>query len=76
MRLKVIRRFQVNEIGALTPEIQMNVDVNKMAAAQIGFSDITQAIGNENILASAGTIKTDGVRRALILSRILKMPTK
>ncbi|RWY54192.1 efflux RND transporter permease subunit [Mucilaginibacter gilvus] len=62
----------VNEIGALTPEIQVNVDMNKMAAAQISFSDITQAIGNENILASAGTIKTDGIRRAIDIKQDFK----
>src|ERR1700712_1863759 len=51
---------KVDEVGALTPEIQINVDMNKMAAVQIGFNDIIQAIGNENILTSAGTVKTDG----------------
>jgi multidrug efflux pump len=56
---------KVDEIGALTPEIQVNVDLNKMTAAQITFDDITRAIGNENILASVGTIKTDGVRRSI-----------
>src|SRR5689334_9366092 len=49
---------KVDEVGALTPEIQVNVDLNKMTAAQISFDDITRAIGSENILASAGTIKT------------------
>ncbi|MFD0764885.1 efflux RND transporter permease subunit [Mucilaginibacter lutimaris] len=63
---------KVDEIGALTPEIQINVDLNKMAAAQITFSDITQAVGNENILASAGTIKTDGVRRSIDIKRDFK----
>jgi multidrug efflux pump len=56
---------KVDEIGALTPEIQVNVDLNKMTAAQITFDDITRAIGSENILASVGTIKTDGVRRSI-----------
>ena len=63
---------KVDEIGALTPEIQINADLNKMAAAQITFTDITQAIGNENILASAGTIKTDGVRRSIDIKRDFK----
>src|ERR1700759_322501 len=40
---KEISKF--DEIGALTPEIQVNVDLNKMAAAQISFSDIITAIG-------------------------------
>jgi multidrug efflux pump len=63
---------KVDEVGALTPEIQVNVDLNKMTAAQIGFSDITQAIGNENILSSAGTIKTDGVRRSIDIKQDFK----
>lgn len=63
---------KVDEVGALTPEIQVNVDLNKMAAAQITFADITQAIGNENILASAGTIRTDGVRRSIDIKQDIK----
>ena len=56
---------KVDEVGALTPEIQVNVDLNKMAATQVSFNDIIQAIGNENILASAGSIASDGVRRSV-----------
>lgn len=63
---------KVDEIGALTPEIQVNVDLNKMAAAQITFSDVTTAIGNENILSSAGTIKTDGIRRSVDIKQDFK----
>jgi multidrug efflux pump len=63
---------KVDEVGALTPEIQINVDLNKMSAAQIGFNDITQAIGNENILSSAGTIRTDNVRRSLDIKQDFK----
>ncbi|HVV54212.1 MAG TPA: efflux RND transporter permease subunit [Mucilaginibacter sp.] len=56
---------QVQEIGALTPEIQINVDMNKMAAAQVSYNDIINAVGSENVMASAGTITTDGVQRTL-----------
>jgi multidrug efflux pump len=63
---------KVDEVGALTPEIQVNVDLNKMAAAQISFNDIIQAIGSENILTSAGTIKTDGVRRSVDIKKDFK----
>jgi multidrug efflux pump subunit AcrB len=63
---------KVDEVGALTPEIQVNVDLNKMTAAQISFTDITNAIGNENILSSAGTVKTDGVRRAIDIKQDFK----
>ena len=63
---------KVDEVGALTPEIQVNVDMNKMAAAQISFSDIIQAIGNENILSSAGSVKSDGVRRSIDIKQDFK----
>jgi len=63
---------KVDEVGALTPEIQINVDLNKMAAAQISFTDITQAIGNENILSSVGTVKTDGIRRSIDIKQDFK----
>jgi multidrug efflux pump len=55
----------VDIVGALEPEMQINVDLNKMSAALISFSDIGNAIGYENISASGGTVKIDGVRRTL-----------
>ncbi len=55
----------VDIVGALEQEIQINVDLNKMNAAQISFMDIENAIRYENISASGGTIKMDGVRRTL-----------
>ena len=63
---------KVDEVGALTPEIQVNVDLNKMAAAQVSFNDIIQAVGNENILSSAGTVKTDGIRRSIDIKQDFK----
>ncbi|WP_295672700.1 efflux RND transporter permease subunit [uncultured Mucilaginibacter sp.] len=56
---------KVVEVGALEPNIQINVDINKMTAAQVSYNDIIQAIGNENIISTAGTIKADGVQRAI-----------
>ena len=63
---------RVEEVGALTPEIQINVDMNKMAAVQLSFNDITQAIGNENIIASAGNVTTDGIRRSIDIKKDYK----
>src|SRR3978361_478109 len=54
---------KVDEVGALKPNIQINVDLNKMTAAQVGYNDIIQAIGSENVISSAGTINTDGIQR-------------
>lgn len=76
----------VDIVGALEPEVQINVDLNKMGAAQISFNDISMAIGNENVSASGGTVPIDGVRRTLnikkefgsaleIANTIIKSPT-
>jgi multidrug efflux pump subunit AcrB len=65
----------VDIVGALDPEIQVNVDLNKMAAA-----------GAENRTISGGTVKMDGVRRTIniknefksaeeIANLIIKTPT-
>ncbi|RCH55212.1 AcrB/AcrD/AcrF family protein [Mucilaginibacter hurinus] len=63
---------KVDMVGALKPEIEINVDINKMTAAQIGYGDIIQAVGGENIIASAGTIKMDGVRRSIDIRQDFK----
>src|ERR1700744_1824934 len=63
---------KVDEVGALKPNIQINVDINKMAAAQISYGDIIQAIGNENIISSAGYVVQDGVQRAIDLKEDFK----
>jgi multidrug efflux pump subunit AcrB len=55
----------VDVIGALEQEVQINVDLNKMAASLISFSDIERSVGYENLTISGGTIKMDGVRRTL-----------
>ncbi len=65
-RIEALKQISgVDIVGALEQEIQINVDLNKMTAAQISFGDIERAIGYENISASGGTIKIDGVRRTL-----------
>jgi multidrug efflux pump len=63
---------KVDEVGALKPNIQINVDINKMTAAQISYNDIIQAIGNENVISTAGTLVTDGVQRAIDIKEDFK----
>ena len=63
---------KVAEVGALKPNIQINVDINKMTAAQVGYSDIIQAVGNENIISTAGTIVSDGEQRAIDIKEDFK----
>jgi multidrug efflux pump len=63
---------KVDEVGALSPNIEINVDINKMTAAQVSFSDITQAIGNENVISSAGTISNDGMQHTIDIKEDFK----
>src|ERR1700744_5739588 len=63
---------KVDEIGALTPQIQINVDIDKMTAAQISYTDITNAIGSENIISSAGTITTGSIQRTIDIRQDFK----
>ncbi|RYF92781.1 MAG: efflux RND transporter permease subunit, partial [Chitinophagaceae bacterium] len=62
----------VDIVGALDPEIQINVDMNKMSAAQISFNDIQNAVGYENLTASGGTVQMDGLRRTLNVKKEFK----
>jgi multidrug efflux pump subunit AcrB len=52
-------------IGALEREIQINVDLYRMQAAGLGFSDIANALGRENVNISGGELKVGDVRRTL-----------
>ncbi|MBK9402524.1 MAG: efflux RND transporter permease subunit [Bacteroidetes bacterium] len=61
--LKEISRVEM--VGALDREIQINVDMYKMQAAQIALGDIERAIATENMSISGGTVSTDGVRRTI-----------
>ena len=62
----------VDIVGALDPEVQINADLNKMAAARISFRDIESAVGYENLTISGGTVKMDGVRRTLNIKNEFK----
>src|SRR5476651_146004 len=56
---------KVAEVGALTPNIQINMDINKMTAAQVSYGDVIQAIGNENVISTAGTLVDNDIQRAI-----------
>ena len=43
--------------GALEPEVQVSVDVNRMKGYQISFNDITDAIRGEHITVPGGTLE-------------------
>jgi multidrug efflux pump len=45
--------------GALEPEVQINVDVNRMKGYQISFNDITEAIQGEHITIPGGSLENE-----------------
>jgi multidrug efflux pump len=61
--LKEIKRVDI--IGALDREIQVNVDMYRMQASGLTFSDIQNAIAAENISATAGEVSMDNQKRLL-----------
>ncbi|HEY6160553.1 MAG TPA: efflux RND transporter permease subunit [Bacteroidia bacterium] len=68
--MKEITKAQI--IGALDREIQINMDMFKMQAAQLSMGDIERTIGYENLTISAGTVKMEGVRRVLNVKKEFK----
>jgi multidrug efflux pump subunit AcrB len=61
--LKEIRR--VDMVGALDREIQINVDMYKMAAAGFTFGDIENAVAFENISSTPGQVSMNNQKRIL-----------
>jgi len=58
-----IRRVDI--VGALDREIQINVDMYKLALAGVSMDDIESAIAYENRLISGGEVSVDGMKRSL-----------
>jgi multidrug efflux pump len=56
---------RVDIVGALEQQVNVDVDLNKLRASQLGFSDITAAIGHENITVSGGSIDVGSQKRAV-----------
>lgn len=61
--LREIRRVDI--VGALDREIQVNLDMFKVAQAGITPFDISQAIANENRIIAGGEVKVDGMKRSI-----------
>src|SRR4029450_5309283 len=56
---------QVDLIGALEREIQVNVDMLRMQASGVTMYDIYNAVRSENATIPGGTVNMDGTRRSL-----------
>lgn len=59
---------RVDEVGAQTREIQVNVDMYKMQAAKLTMGDIERAVSSENLVISGGTVSIGNKQRSLTVS--------
>ncbi len=50
---------QISISGYPLEEIEIAVDENRLLAYNLSFTEVSQAVGNSNILVTGGTIKTD-----------------
>lgn len=68
---------EINEakiVGGLEREIQVNIDVYKLQAAQLTLMDIQRAIGSENLTMSGGNISLDGMKPTLSIKSEFQDP--
>jgi multidrug efflux pump subunit AcrB len=63
--LKEITR--VDLVGALDREIQVNLDIYRMSAANVTIGDVERAVSSENLTISGGEAKMDGVKRVITI---------
>lgn len=64
--IREIRRVDI--VGALTREIQINIDMFKLAGAGVSLDDISNAIKGENVIIPGGQISVDGMKRSLTVN--------
>ncbi len=64
--LPEIRRADI--VGALNREIQINLDMYKVALAGVELNDVFMAIRNENVLMPGGQLSVDGMKRSISVS--------
>lgn len=63
---------QAKMVGALEREIQINVDMYKMAAAGFSFYNIQNAVANENISSTPGQVSMNNKKRILTIRNEFK----
>jgi len=66
---------RVDLIGALDREIQVNLDIYKMSAANVSLTDVERAVGSENLTISGGEAKMDGIKRSINIKGEFKTAT-
>lgn len=68
--LKEVKEAEM--VGALEREIQINVDMYKMASAGFTFSDIENAVAYENITSTPGQVSMNNQKRILTVRNEFK----
>ncbi|GAB2789156.1 multidrug efflux pump subunit AcrB [Hymenobacter luteus] len=56
---------RVDIIGALEQQVNVDVDLNRLRASRLSFSDISNAIARENITISGGSVNVGEQKRAV-----------
>jgi len=62
--------------GAQEKEVEVAVDIYKMMAAKVSFSDITNAINGGNVTMSAGNLIASGQRRTIRILGEIESPSE
>jgi len=64
--IREIRRVDI--VGALTREIQVNINMFKLASAGVSLDDVQQSIASENVIIPGGQLSVDGMKRSLTVN--------
>jgi multidrug efflux pump len=65
---------EVKIVGALDREIQINIDMYKLQAAQLTLSDVSRAIAAENLSLTGGNVPLNGMKPTLSIKSEFKNP--
>lgn len=65
---------EVKMVGALDREIQVNIDMYKLQAAQLTIGDIQRAISSENLTITGGNVPIKGMKPTLSIKSEFKNP--
>ncbi|MFN7261622.1 MAG: efflux RND transporter permease subunit, partial [Cyclobacteriaceae bacterium] len=64
--IREIRRVDI--VGALTREIQVNINMFKLPSAGVSLDDVQQSIASENEIIPGGQLSVDGLKRSLTVN--------
>ncbi len=63
---------EVKLVGAPEREIQINLDMYKMQAANLSMGDLERTIGSENLTISGGVLPMEGTKRSISIKNEFK----